>query len=94
MENKTKFLKVNNPITDYAGQSVSTEYFYKDIAIVAPNTAVLCEVSSAALRDALLNTPELLEAWGLELVPIRKKEQAPKKVQPKKEEIIEEPKEN
>lgn len=82
MENKIKFMAANNPKTDYAGQSVDVDFLYKDIAIVAPNTAVLCEVNSEALRIALLNSPELLAIWGLELKPIVKKEKekpAPKK---------------
>jgi hypothetical protein len=62
------------PKSDYIGQSVHPEYLYKNLAIVSPSQAVLCEVNAKALHDALINSPELLKAWGLKLVSVKEQE--------------------
>jgi len=81
MKTNVKFMTVNMPKSDYVGQSVHPDYLYKNLAIVSPSQAVLCEVNSHALHDALVNSPELLKAWGLKLVAAKEemKQRASKK---------------
>lgn len=84
---KFKFVKINEPTTDYSAQVLGPDYIFKNIALVdASGTIALAEVNALALKEGLLNSPELLKLWGLELrhiAPISDSKKTVKKVEPK-----------
>lgn len=72
-----KFVKVNHPVADIVAENLGSEYVFKNLAIAYGEAVSLCEVNINVLKEALLNSPELLKMWGYELKKIQKPKPKP-----------------
>lgn len=81
-----KFVKVNEPKMDPNAERFGSEFASHNLAITADGVTALAEMNANALREALLNSPELLKLWGYKLVKIT---EAKPKAKPKAEEKVE-----
>jgi len=78
------FAKLNEPVQDYSGQIFGPDYAFKNLAIIdASGTIALAEMNALVLKEALLNSPELLKMWGLELKQIAPLAESKNTVKPK-----------
>lgn len=67
-----KFVKVNDPIPIKEAEVIGPDYVFKNLALTHNGVQSLGEVNALVLKEALINTPELLAKWGLKLVPLKK----------------------
>lgn len=68
-----KFVKVNKPEAEIVAENLGSDYVFKNLAIAYNEAVSLCEVNANVLKEALINSPELLQMWGYELVQIKSK---------------------
>lgn len=76
---KIHFVKIEEPVFDLISGNVHPDFAAKNLAIIHDGSVEFTTVNALVLKEALLNTPELLKLWGYELVKIQE-ETKPTKV--------------
>ena len=76
---KIHFVKIEEPVFDLISSNVHPDFAAKNLAIIHDGSVEFTTVNALALKEALLNTPELLKLWGYKLVKIEE-ETKPTKV--------------
>ncbi|MDD4068861.1 MAG: hypothetical protein PHF05_00240 [Candidatus Izemoplasmatales bacterium] len=67
---KLHFVRIEEPLIDLISNNVHSDFAAKNLAIIHDGSVEFTTVNALALKEALLNTPELLKLWGYKLVKI------------------------
>lgn len=87
---KLHFVKIEEPLFDLISNNVHPDFAAKNLAIIHDGSVEFATLNALALKEALLNTPELLKLWGYKLVKIEE-EVKPTKVSKTKDTKKQEP---
>lgn len=76
MSQKLHFVKITEPEIDTLNPNLHSDYAAKNLAIIHDGSFEFASMNALALKEALINSPELLALWGYKLVKITKKTEA------------------